>query len=341
MQEIKYCEQKQLTLTGEILKVYGFNYYNVIVTNTTDSIIHISKYPDIEKRMGTSNVLSLKPRKTGYINAARGIFDGFYVLGNGEIKIKPENSDLACINYSELLNKKSEISNPNLLINPDFTVNQYRTSGTINSNRYFIDRWQLVNGTVTLNNDHTIFLNGTIKQILEKPAGTNVIASSDAGTPSYDDDSRTFTISAAGETISWAKLELGSEITIFSPPDPATELVKCQRYAIEFNPDKRAYANIADGSGRLQTMAIIYLPLPVPLYKLPKLIYSGNWCLSPNSNTADDIPVSDLKINYTSNSSANRMVLTAEGENINPGTYYFLRSSNDASATLFLDAEIY
>lgn len=341
MQKVKYCEQTQLTLSGETVMVYDFKSYNVIVTNNTNNTIRISKYPDIEERTGTTNVLSLEPQKSGYIEAAHGTFDGFYVLGNGTIEIKPENSKSVCIKYVEMLNRLSEISNPNLLINPDFAVNQYGTSGTVSSNGYFIDRWQLVNGEVTLNSDRTISLNGTIKQILEKAVGTNVTASSSAGTTSYDDSSKTFTLSAAGDTISWAKLEIGSTATSFSPPDVATELMKCQRYAVEFNPDKRAYANVADGSGRLNTMAIFYLPLPVPLRSTPKLTYSGTWCLSPNSNTTDDIAVSSLKINYTSNSSVNRMVLTAEAENITPGMYYFLRPSNDASATLFLDAEIY
>jgi len=35
-------------------------------------------------------------------------------------------------------------------------------------------------------------------------------------------------------TLRWAKLEIGGDATAFVPPDPATELVKCQRYFVRF-----------------------------------------------------------------------------------------------------------
>lgn len=121
-------------------------------------------------------------------------------------------------------------SNPNLLINPDFRVNQRGASGTISAAGYFVDRWQLTNGTVTVNADGTLTLDGTITQILENAVGADVTASANAGTASYDDATRTFTLTASGEVIAWAKLEVGSVATPFSPPDPVAELNKCQRY---------------------------------------------------------------------------------------------------------------
>jgi hypothetical protein len=122
------------------------------------------------------------------------------------------------------------ISNPNLLINPDLRINQRGKSGTITDTGYFVDGWQLVSGSVTVNPDGTLTLNGTIKQILENAVDSNTTVSANAGTPSYDNSTKTFTLTAAGEIIKWAKLELGSAATPFTPPDPATELAKCQRY---------------------------------------------------------------------------------------------------------------
>lgn len=121
-------------------------------------------------------------------------------------------------------------SNPNLLINPDFRVNQRGASGTISAAGYFVDRWQLTGGEVTINADCTIMLNGTIAQTLEFAVDADVTATANAGTATYDDTTRTFTLTANGEVVEWAKLEIGNVATPFSPPDPATELSKCQRY---------------------------------------------------------------------------------------------------------------
>ena len=121
-------------------------------------------------------------------------------------------------------------SSPNLLINPDFRINQRGASGTISATGYFVDRWQLTGGTVTVNANGTITLDGTITQTLENAVGADVTASANAGKATYVNSTRTFTLTANGEIIKWAKLEVGNVATPFSPPDPATELNKCQRY---------------------------------------------------------------------------------------------------------------
>lgn len=122
------------------------------------------------------------------------------------------------------------VSNGNHLINPDFAVNQRGISGSVTTAGYFVDGWQLVSGEVTVNADGTLTLNGTMKQVLENAAGDDVTASASAGTASYDNGTKTFALTASGETIAWAKLEQGKHATLFTPPAPATELAKCQRY---------------------------------------------------------------------------------------------------------------
>ena len=128
---------------------------------------------------------------------------------------------------------------PNLLINPDFKINQRGKSGTITPNKnaegedihtYFVDRWGIDSGSVTINADGTLTLNGTVSQILENSVGTNVTASVSAGSAVYDNTTQTFTITGNGDVISWAKLEIGSVATLFVAPDPVEELRKCQRY---------------------------------------------------------------------------------------------------------------
>ena len=117
-------------------------------------------------------------------------------------KVKRWFTDLKTVafsgSYSDLSNKPT-ISNPNLLINPDFRINQRVASGTIAPNKnadgedihtYFVDRWGIDSGSVSINSDGTLTLNGTISQILENTVGINVTASVSAGMASYDDSTK-------------------------------------------------------------------------------------------------------------------------------------------------------
>ncbi|MBP0956986.1 MAG: hypothetical protein J5997_06440, partial [Oscillospiraceae bacterium] len=89
---------------------------------------------------------------------------------------------------------KKRTANPNLLINPDFRINQRGISGTFSdTGKYFVDRWRLVSGAVTVNSDGTLTLNGSICQPLENAVGANVTASVSAGTAVYDNTTQTFT----------------------------------------------------------------------------------------------------------------------------------------------------
>ena len=121
-------------------------------------------------------------------------------------------------------------SNPNLLDNPDFKINQRGVSGTITAAGYFVDRWKLKSGSVTVNDNKTLTLNGTIEQILENAAGANVTASSNAGVISYNNSTKTVSLTGQNVTVSWVKLELGKKATPFVPPSSAEEMSKCLYY---------------------------------------------------------------------------------------------------------------
>ena len=131
----------------------------------------------------------------------------------------------------------------NLLINPGFRVNQRGVSGTIFSSSipgkyiptYFVDRWSVDSGSVTINSDGTLTLNGSMSQVLENAVGENVVASVSAGTATYDDSTKTFSITASGDIISWAKLEYGKTATPFIAPNITEEQLKCQRYYLGLN----------------------------------------------------------------------------------------------------------
>lgn len=139
-------------------------------------------------------------------------------------------------------------SNPNLLDNWYFPspINQREKAGTVTAAGYFIDRWKLVSGSVKLTASGLV-LNGTISQVLETaPVGTvkaSALTTAGLGSASYNASTKTFTITATGQTLVAAKLELGSTQTLAvqsgsswvlndPPPDKTLELAKCQRYFV-------------------------------------------------------------------------------------------------------------
>ena len=159
----------------------------------------------------------------------------------------------------------TKFSNPNLLINPDFEINQ-RGLNSYTSNGYTVDRWKISNATLntttkTLSNPNST--GGNFLQSLEnKPTGTFTVTlnvASVTGTVKFlwQDGStlktgvaiskgvNTYTFTASSLTwvgiqiasgasiqLSYMKLEQGAVATPFVAPNPAEEMMKCQRYLI-------------------------------------------------------------------------------------------------------------
>ena len=187
----------------------------------------------------------------------------------------------------------NNISNPNLLINPDFSINQRGISGAFSdTGKYFVDRWRLVSGTVTVNSDGTLTLDGSICQPLENSVGTNVTASVSAGTAVYDDTAKTFTITGNGDVISWAKLEIGSAATDFAPPDPAAELMKCYRFFYRVgrtiaNPNQNANVSRISYQKTSAKYAGCTIRFPIEMRVAPTATISGTpWCFRLFTNDA-------------------------------------------------------
>lgn len=198
-------------------------------------------------------------------------------------------------------------SNPNLLINPDFKINQRGITGTFSEvGKYFVDRWKLVSGTVTVNDDGSITLNGTISQTFENPLNDvdNVITSvSDGGdiTVRMNDIGGNvvgISLSGTNRTISWVKLEHGRfdcPATPFVPPDPATELLKCQRYYQVVNLGQPIFAM---GSGASIIRFGITLPTALranPTAEFKPILGDYTWSMQfVNLNTGVNIKVTDV-----------------------------------------------
>lgn len=161
----------------------------------------------------------------------------------------------------------TKFSNPNLLINPNFKINQrgqatYETSGA--SQIYSVDRWRLGRGKVTVNSDGTVTVTATggttneegyYQQYLENAisgdytVSMEVISVSGAvriaidgawqnvksGLNVFHGITGTGAVglqlaNGASITLKWVKLEQGSIATPFVAPNPTEELMKCKRF---------------------------------------------------------------------------------------------------------------
>lgn len=167
--------------------------------------------------------------------------------------------------------------NLNLLDNSDFTnpVNQRNGSGTISASGYFIDRWKLVSGTVQITANGLV-LNGIISQILENAVGTDVTASASAGTASYDNSTKTFTLTATGQTITWAKLEKGSVATPYVPKGYGAELSECLRFYYQVA-SVRTFGQQHTGAG-----TYVNIILPQVMRVTPTVSAPGEWTIRFN-----------------------------------------------------------
>ena len=176
-------------------------------------------------------------------------------------------------------------TDPNRLCNWYFAspINQRGVSGTISKAGYFIDRWKLVSGSVTLNSTG-IVLNGTIAQVLETDPGSGLVATALTTTGiltgTYTASTRTVSFTASGKTLVAAKLGetqiraagSGSAWTLLEPrPDPALELLRCQRYYLRMVYGERGVM-LADQNSR---GVAFYIPTPVTMRTNPAFHLSG------------------------------------------------------------------
>ena len=216
-----------------------------------------------------------------------------------------------------------QLSNPNLLDNWYFAhpVNQRNVSGTIDTVGYFLDRWKLVSGSVTIGSNG-ITLNGTIVQILETAVGTDVTASAltteGVVVASYDNNSKTISLTGTGQTFVAAKLELGSQQTLAHQdadgnwvlneiPDYGEQLARCQRYQL--------YLSNNSCLGYAEDAGLMYLFVPIPVTMRSAPVFSGSLQLYPvDGNTVTSVGVLSA--------SNNMVTLVVRGTGFTSGKIY-------------------
>lgn len=249
--------------------------------------------------------------------------------------------------------------NRNILDNPrwdklEYIINQRNVSETIDTPGYFIDRWKLTSGTVQITSDGLV-LNGTIVQILENDPGDGVIASvltSDGlRKATYTKTNKTFTITATGQTILAAKLELGDTQTLAHKegdtwvlneiPDYETELLKCLRY--QYSPTFNSVGWCTFGVCMCQGNNAIYtfVPLPVKMRVAPTIKFGekGTTGLCLVANGAYNYYTDNGSITTTTVSAAPYAVrfIMPTGFTVPNGAYGFIQTN---SYDLIFDANL-
>lgn len=248
-------------------------------------------------------------------------------IKNFRNKILIDGKSVAC---------QGDISNPNLLINGNFIINQ--RGGTIYStvNKYTVDRWKLVNGTLEVKTNG-ILLNGTITQTFEKVPTGELTASVDRSNGEVDAsyENGVFTISAQNVLIGWAKLEVGNVATLFCPRSVEMETLDCKRYYVSIG--KNGWEIFGNGVNSSTTKSTILILLPVEMRVRPTFSYSGNFRLLLGGSAPS---VSKLE-NDGYASSPRVMCIDATSTGLSTSNAASMLGANNSNAKLMFDAEIY
>ena len=392
------ASEKTILLTGaeQEVKLSG---QNCDIRNDSADTVYISRNPNIVP--DADGVVSVPVGQAAKYYSIRG---SVYLLGTGKVqlcgndygylvfkcaatssgeggevtKTYVDNGDKTSLQLAKQFAEES-FSNPNLLRNPDFKINQRGQEEYDAVGGYCVDCWGIAGDETTkdklvIHSDHVTYqryLNtGTcLEQVIEKPerfAGKTVTLS--AFTGGSDDYSlrirynntretsayslikgvSTFTITlpedltmlsvclqcrttGAEVDVYWMKLEIGSVATPFTPPDPATELAKCQRYYMR----KTIVASGVYGIALAQTdsVAKIVTHLPVSMRALPSIdisveqfeLYDG----------VNSFPISTVVVNTFAE---NLLTLSVAATGLTIGKSYFMRAKSDA--TIAYSAEL-
>ena len=262
----------------------------------------------------------------------------------------------------------TKFSNPNLLINPKFEINQ--RGSTTYTTGYTVDRWRVASATLNaktkvLSNSNSA--SGTFLQSLEnKPTGTFTVTlnvASITGTVkfSWKDGStyktgaviskglNTYTFTASSLTwvgidiasgasiqLDYMKLEKGKVATSFITPNMAEELAKCQYYTVVFEPWRTILNANTDSS-------VINIDTRCKMRTKPTISYIT--LKSGTANQFNFVSILSSKIyfalktnNWTSFiDSKNEVVIVNTGSGISSGAFGQVTFDN----SLMLDAEIY
>lgn len=313
---------------------------------------------------GQTNLADVMVGNATNAGTAEKVANALTVTVNGE-KTEYDGSAAAAVTVSA--------SNPNLLDNSNFAINQ--GGGTSwSSVGQTVDRWRKTasTGTVTLTTGsnqslpYQIRLTGGagIAQYLERDFLRNknytITVGYAAGTGATNISERSYTFrvpdssnqnyteeiatdlyvtiyvkkyssslhsyirisddSSSGRYIYYIKLEEGDVATPYEIPDPATELLKCQRYYIKFNGAKLLSGSFNSGG----KSAYVLLPIPATMRTTPSIVSYDATEFRIDGNRGVDIQ--SLSVNNAENGLVNLQFTTSGTNAAYQATTLFLES---------------
>ena len=278
-------------------------------------------------------------------------------------------------------------SNPNLLDNPNFKINQRGITSVAGGNYrvYFADRWHSVGCSVT-NTDGVvsaawdgsyIYDDGTntgyIQSVSELPeligkqvtlsvniddvrhhavftipttfpgiVRKTVIEDIDIAVGNYMNvgiAAILFFKSTTSHTIGDVKLETGGVATPFCPPDPATELAKCQRYLTVYRGNT---VRILGGVAISESYQNIYMQTPVSMRVVPSVSYSNMvLALDRDGNTISNISSVAIACSYATSTNHIKIRCLVDANNkLTIGETYVLINPRGTVGSFILSAEL-
>lgn len=257
----------------------------------------------------------------------------------------------------------TKLSNPNLLINPDFKINQ-RGKSEYTGDGYTVDRWRAIGAGVTVPesggltihnaNNSGALVTQKFEKELEGIVTLSIEISSINGKMSLSNPTNNIFITSPGvysitlsninefniylfenttATIEWAKLEKGSIATPFVAPNPTEELMKCQRYYKAFSAWKEVFT--FRGDDKLILVTIPECPMRInPSLNSPKITVIG--LQTGEIGEAYARYNKDIALSYTNLSNGNVICFA----NIT-GSIFINGGTAILQDNLTLDAEIY
>lgn len=409
---------KTITLTGAEIRAGYSGGANAWLRNDGTDVIYAAAVPGITA--GDDGVVSIPAGQSVAIYGACG---AVYLLGTGSVQLVgsdytacpfkvstsaggsggvdevARNGLNAHAGNTEIHVTAAEkaawngLSNPNLLINPDFAVNQ-RGNSDYNSNGYAVDGWKLqINGSGNSGsyNAETHVLSGSVldkngyyvnvSQFVEEPVrfvGKTMTVSAGmseldkfalvaiwrtegttttnvAATPYNLEPDKVLTFTMPSDLteaskirvvlqtrgsvkLDWAKLESGSVATPFALPDPAAELLRCQRYFTIYKHQNATSSTdkCTIGVGYALTSSIVYAVLPIAAMRsgvAATVSYNGLSLISGADTVVDYTSVTALE----QTDSTVQVAFTVSGQT--PGSVYRLRLMN-SNAYLAVSKEL-
>ena len=284
-------------------------------------------------------------------------------------------------------------SNPNLLDNPDFRINQRGLSvysQTTKGAKMSVDRWAIYkhsstetgdvtltpssSGGLVLNNStdgmacmyqrienfsdlfgkqitYSASINGSVLSLTT----TCTNATAQSGNAVYTDDKSAYLRiwvvlntyiqfeiylkAGASITVDWTKVETGGVATRFCPPNPATELEKCQRYLTVYRGDD---VRILGGVAISESYQNIYIQTPVSMRVVPSISYSNIvLALDKDGNTTRNISQIIVACSYADSTNHIKIRCTFDNNNkLTIGETYCLINPGGTVGSFILSAEL-